>query len=64
MEKSKLIYQTHTVPLLQGTLAKHTWLTLRPNFAKEPFRPSRPNAGLRDSTKLIDILIETITASA
>jgi hypothetical protein len=31
----------HTIPSLQGTLAKHTKPTLQPNFAKEPFRPSR-----------------------
>jgi hypothetical protein len=30
------IIQTHTVPTLQGTLAKHTKPTLKPNFAKEP----------------------------
>jgi len=31
----------YTVPSLQGTLAKRTRPTLQPNFAKEPFRPSR-----------------------
>ena len=51
---------THTVPSLQGTLAKPEKPTLQPNFAKEPFRPSRSNAGLRDSANLIDILIEKI----
>jgi hypothetical protein len=45
-------------------LAKHTKPTLRPNFAKEPFRPSRSDAGLRGNANLIDILIEIITASA
>jgi hypothetical protein len=49
-----------TVPSLQGTLAKRTKLTLQPNFAKEPFRPSRSNAGLRDGANLIDKLIENI----
>lgn len=55
---------THTVPSLQGTLAKRTKPTLQPNFDKEPFRPSRSNAGQRDSATLIDILIEIITTSA
>ncbi len=49
----------HTIPSLQGTLAKHTKPTLQPNFAKEPFRPSRSNAGLRDSENLIDKQINT-----
>ena len=48
---------THTIPSLSGTLAKHTKPTLKPNFAKEPFRPSRSNAGLRDSANLIIKLI-------
>jgi hypothetical protein len=55
---------THTVPSLQGPLAKRTKPTLQPNFAKEPFRPSRSTAGQRDSAKLIGIMIEIITASA
>ena len=55
---------TRTVPSLQGTLAKPTKPTLQPNFAKEPFRPSRSNVGQRDSADLIGILIEIITASA
>jgi hypothetical protein len=54
---------TLTVPSLQGTLAKHTKPTLQPNFAKEPFRPSRPNAGLRNIANMIDRLIIK-TASA
>ena len=49
-----------TVPSLQGTLAKRTKLTLKPNFAKEPFRPSHSNVGLRDSANLIDKLIVNI----
>ncbi len=49
-----MIIKTHTVPSLQGTLAKRTRLTLPPNFAKEPFRPSRSNTGLRDGANLID----------
>lgn len=56
----KLKRQTHTVPSLQGTLAKRTKPTLRPNFAKEPFRPSRPNAGQRASANLIDKKFENI----
>ncbi len=50
----------HTVPSLQGTLAKHAKPTLQPNFTKEPFRPSRSNAGLRDSANLKDLLIKKI----
>jgi len=50
----------HTVPSLQGTLAKRTRLTLQPNFAKEPSRPSRYNPGLRDSTNMIDNQIENM----
>ena len=47
-----------TIPSLQGTLAKPTKHTLQSNFAKEPFRPSRSNAGLKDSANLIDKMIE------
>ena len=47
-----------TVPSLQGTLAKRTKPTLQPNFAKEPFRPSRFNTGLRDIINLIYKKIE------
>ncbi len=42
----KIIMLNHTIPSLQGTLAKRTKPTLQPNFAKEPFRPSRSKAGL------------------
>ena len=49
--------QTHTVPSLQGTLAKPAKPTLRPNFAKEPFSPSRSNAGQRDRAAKIKRLI-------
>lgn len=49
---------THTIPSLQGKLAKRTKPKLLPNFAKEPFRPSRSNAGLKDNTNLIEKLIE------
>jgi len=35
---------TYTIPTLQGTLAKRIKPTLQPNFAKEPFSPSRSNA--------------------
>jgi hypothetical protein len=31
----------NTFPSLQDTFAKRTKQTLQPNFAKEPFRPSR-----------------------
>jgi len=48
--------QTHTVPSLQGTLAKPTKPTLQPNFAKEPFSPSRSNAGQRNSAAKINRL--------
>ncbi len=50
----------YSVPSLQGTLAKRTKPTLKPNFAKEPFRPSLSNAGLGASANLIDIRIENI----
>jgi len=33
----------HTIPSLQGTLAKCSKPTLHPNFAKEPSSPSHPN---------------------
>jgi len=49
-----------TSQLLQGTLAKHTKPMLQPNFAKEPFRPSRSNARLRYGANLIDKGIENI----
>lgn len=35
-----------TIPSLQGTLAKHTKPMLKPNFAKEPFNPSRKDIPL------------------
>ncbi len=38
------MFPTQTVPSLSGTLAKRTKPTLKPNFAKEPFSPSRSNA--------------------
>jgi len=50
--------QRYTIPSLQGTFAKRTKPTLQPNFAKEPFRPSRSNAGLRDSANMIDKQID------
>jgi hypothetical protein len=34
----------HSIPLLQGTLAKRAKSTLKPNFAKEPFSLSRSDA--------------------
>jgi hypothetical protein len=49
---------TQTIPSQQGTLAKRTKPTLQPNFAKEPFRPSRSDAGLRDSVSMTDKQIE------
>jgi len=48
----------NTVLSLQGTLTKRTRLTLQPNLAKEPFRPSRSNDVLRDRATMIDRLIE------
>jgi hypothetical protein len=45
---------THSILSLQGTLAKLTKPALQPNFAKEPFRPSRSNDGLRHCTNMID----------
>ena len=51
-----MIIQHHTVPSLQGTLAKPAKPTLYPNFAKEPFSPSRSTAGQRDSTSKINRL--------
>jgi len=47
-----------TFPSLQGTLAKRIKPTLHPNFAKEPFCPSRTNTGLRDTANFIDKQIE------
>jgi hypothetical protein len=38
---------THTIPSLSGTLAKRTKPTLKPNFAKEPFSPSRSRADIK-----------------
>jgi hypothetical protein len=35
---------TLTIPSLLGTLAKRSMPTLQPNFAKEPFSPSRSNS--------------------
>jgi hypothetical protein len=49
-----------TIPSLQGTLAKPAKPTQQPNFAKEPFRPSRSNAGLRDIENMLDKRIENI----
>jgi hypothetical protein len=43
-----------TIPSLQGTLAKRTRPALKPNFAKEPFRPSRFNDQLIDIVNLIN----------
>jgi len=54
MSNSFQIINKLTVPSLQGTLAKHSKPTLQPNFAKEPFCPSRSNVGLRDSANMID----------
>ena len=49
MNKVKFII----IPSLQGTLAKRTKLMLQSNFAKEPFRPSHVNDGLKDITNMI-----------
>ena len=53
----------YTIPLMQGTLAKCTKLTLQPNFAKEPFRQSRSNAGVRESSNMINKLIDNLTGT-
>jgi hypothetical protein len=53
-----------TIPSLQGTLAKHTKPALQSNFAKEPFRPSHFDSGLRDSANMIDSRLRVKTASA
>jgi hypothetical protein len=42
---------TLTIPSLQGTLAKRTKPTLQPNFAKEPFIPSRSDPKTADAQK-------------
>jgi len=42
---------TLTIPSLKGTLAKHTKPTRQPNFAKEPFSPSRSNPNTANSQK-------------
>ncbi len=39
-----MIVQTHSAASLSGTLAKRTKPTLKPNFAKESFSPSRSEA--------------------
>ena len=41
--------QRFTIPLLQGTFAKRSKPTLQPNFAKEPFSPSRSNPKIADA---------------
>lgn len=51
-------YESMTVTSPQGKLAKRTKSKLQPHFAKEPFCVSRSNARLRDSTNLIENLIE------
>jgi hypothetical protein len=65
MNLMKMIFRiSFPLPLLQGTLAKRTKQMLQLNFAKEPFRLSRHNDGLRVSVNLIDNLIKNKTASA
>jgi len=49
--------QTHSLPSLQSTFAKFTKPTLQPNFAKEPFRPSR----LKESL-IVEIYRQCLTA--
>jgi hypothetical protein len=46
------------IPSLQCTLAKHTKLMLQPNFAKEPFCPSRSKTGLRVIANIMKKQIE------
>lgn len=50
-----------SIPRLQGTLAKRMMPMLQPDFAKEPFSPSRSIAGLRASANLIAKQIENIS---
>jgi hypothetical protein len=42
---------THSTTSLQGTLAKRTKPTLKPNFAKEPFSPSRSEADTKQKLR-------------
>jgi hypothetical protein len=41
----------HSIPSLQGTLAKRTKPTLKPIFAKEPFSPSRSDADTKQTLR-------------
>jgi len=41
--------QRFTIPSLQGTFAKRSKPALQPNFAKEPFSPSRSNPKTADA---------------
>ena len=41
--------QRCTIPSLQGTFAKRSKPALQPNFAKEPFSPSRSNPKIADA---------------
>ena len=51
-----IINPTLSIPSQKGTLAKPAMPTLKPNFAKEPFSPSRSTAGQRDSAAKINRL--------
>jgi len=41
----------HSIPSLQGTLAKRAKPTLKPIFAKEPFSPSRSEADTKQTLR-------------
>jgi len=47
----------HSIPSLQSTLAKRTKPTLKPNFAKEPFSPSRSEAVTKQHCSSIESLV-------
>jgi hypothetical protein len=49
-----MIVPTHSTASLSGTLAKRTKLTLKPNFAKEPFSPSLPRADTKQHCAKIE----------
>ncbi len=52
----KMFIPTLALPSLKGTLAKPAMPTLKSNFAKEPFSPSRSNAGQGDRAAKINRL--------
>ena len=46
-----MIVPTHSTASLSGTLVKRTKPTLKPNFAKEPFSPSRSEADTKQKLR-------------